>query len=105
MMQYRIEVPKTIWWITDVDCSGGTTDTDAYWNNADTIVYRVADETYELDFPPHCSPENVFRCQWVLREKPAPDGEPQTEGFNPMPPRRILRCNRKGIGLRIKRDQ
>lgn len=61
-----------------------------------------------IDFfePPHRSRANIERCQWILREGPFI----KLIEFELMPPlkphlkMRRMRCNRKGIGLRIKDD-
>ena len=94
--------------ITDTN----STATAPYWDESPTRVevdfgFNYSDalikQAIEFEFEqPHRSRENVIRCQWVLRKKYYEFPVMIDVKFRPKPKNRRLRCNRKGIGLRIK---
>ena len=87
---------------SDTTASTSITTTDCLINaNNSFYIEEILDDIFEL---PHKSRANIERCQWILRDGPfikliEPELIPPLKPHLRM---RKMRCNRKGIGLRIK---
>lgn len=92
-------MPRIIIISSDKDTTCGT---DTWVNDfSEWIEKNIPEDFFE---PPHKSAANIERCQWILREGPfikllEPEIMPPLKPHLKM---RKMRCNRKGIGLRIK---